>query len=425
MSRILLVTFGTRGDVLPFCVLGAALQARGHVVRFVTVSDYHGTVRRFGLDPVDSGAGFEQVLDDPQHEALFQNYFSAGLSAIPRLLALRRTLLGRFSDLMLLTHEEVERCDLVVFNPFAYFAAETALKQGIPAVRAMCQPLVPSWSEPLSIFGGRPLGRLGNRLSYETFRMLSPLSAAAFAAPKLRAAGAGRGWRTFANPLTAHLRRVRHLGAYSPALSPDPGDLPVPVTATGPWTQAIGNGALQDYLEAFLARGPAPVYVGFGSMLWGAERNTAIVLKALEIWGGRAIVNVGAGGLRLPDWAALPPNLRVTSHADHALLFPRVRAVVHHGGAGTTAAALRAGRPSVILPLLGDQLYWGRRVAALGAAEAPVQLRQVTAEDLAGRIARACSDAAMANAAARLSEILMREPGVSAAVDCVEAMIAA
>ncbi|WP_238230336.1 MULTISPECIES: glycosyltransferase [Methylobacterium] len=425
MSRILLVTFGTRGDILPFCVLGAALQQRGHSVRFVTISDYHGTVRRFGLDPVDTGAGFEETLSDPRYEALFQNYFSVGLSAIPRILALRRTLLGQLTDLLLLTRDEVSRCDLVVFNAFAYFAGEVALETGRPAIRVMCQPLLPSKKEPLSVFGGRPLGKTGNRLSYEAPRLLSPLLARAFAERRLRMAG-GRRWRVFANPLTANLRRIHHLAAFSPTLSPDPGDWPVPVTATGPWTAAPrAVGGLQDYLEAFLARGPAPVYVGFGSMLWGGRRNTDIVLEALKIWGGRAIVNVGAGGLRLPDWSALPPNLQATTQADHALLFPRVRAVVHHGGAGTTAAVLRAGRPSVILPLLGDQLYWGRRVAALGAAEAPIQLNQITAEDLAGRIARACSNADMAAAAARLSAILAREPGVTAALDYVEAVLAA
>lgn len=425
MSRILLVTFGTRGDILPFCVLGAALRERGHAVRFVTVSDYHGTVRKYGLDPVDTGAGFKDALNDPQHDALFHNYFGAGLSALPRLLALRRALLGRFSDLHRLTRAEVAQCDLVVFNPFAFFVGDCALERGIPAVRVMCQPLLPSWREPLSIFGGRSLGRIGNRLSYEAPRMLSPLSARAFAEPRMRA-GAGRGARYFANPLTTNLRRIHHLAAFSSALSPDPGDWPVPVTATGPWTtRPETGGALQDYLEAFLARGPAPVYVGFGSMLWGAKRNTKVVLKALEIWGGRAIVNVGAGGLHLPDWSALPPNLQATSHADHALLFPRVRAVVHHGGAGTSAAALRAGRPNVILPLLGDQLYWGRRVAALGAAEAPIPLRQVTAEELAGRIERACNDASMADAATRLGAIMADEPGVSAALDYLEALIAA
>lgn len=424
MSRILLVTFGTRGDIMPFCVLGAALQERGHAVRFVTVSDYHGTVRRFGLDPVETGAGFEEALNDPRHDALFRNYLSAGLSAIPRLLALRRTLLGRFTDLLLLTLDEVARCDLVVFNPFAFFAGDCALQKGIPAIRVMCQPLLPSWAEPLSLFGRRSLGRIGNRLSYEAPRMLSPLSARAFAEPRIHAVPT-HGVRAFANPLTANLRRIHHFAAFSPALSPDPGDWPVPVTATGPWTTRPETGAaLQDYLEAFLARGPAPVYVGFGSMLWGGKRNTKVVLKALELWGGRAIVNVGAGGLHLPDWSALPPNLQATSHADHALLFPRVTAVVHHGGAGTTAAALRAGRPSVILPLLGDQLYWGRRVAALGAAEPPVPLRQVTAEDLASRIERACTDGAMAGAAVRLSSILVQEPGVSAAVQAVESVLA-
>lgn len=421
---MVLVTFGTRGDVLPFCVLGRALQARGHEVRLVTASDYHTSARRYGLEPTDTGEGFEETLNDPQFEELFRTYFSARLSTLRSLRALRRRLADRLTALMLLSLEEIRQADIVVYNPFAYFAGAYAIEAGRPAVRVMCQPLLPSRRASLSLIGGRPLGRVGNRLSYEIFRFLSVMSRGSLKEVR-RLQGAGRRLTGLTNPLTANIRDVHHLAAFSPALSPDPGDWPVPVNSTGAWHgSADPRAALPDHIDAFLSDGPPPVYVGFGSMLWGARRNTEVVLQALEIWGGRAILSTGPGGLRLPNWAELPKNLLATRHADHALLFPRVAAVVHHGGAGTTAAALRAGRPSVVLPLLGDQLYWGRRVAAVGAAEEPIPLRSVTPEVLAGRIARACGDSDLNEAAMRMSRILSVEPGVEAAADHIESLLA-
>lgn len=422
-SRVVLVTFGTRGDVLPFCILGRALQNRGHEVRLVTASDYHTSARRYGLEPVDTGEGFEETLNDPEFEELFRRYFSARLSTLRGLRALRRRLADRLTALMLLSLEEIRQADIVVFNPFAYFAGAYAHESGRPAVRVMCQPLLPSRRASLSLIGGRPLGRVGNRLSYEVFRFFSVMSRRSLKEVRLRR-GAGRRLTGFTNPLTANIYDIYHLAAFSPALSPDPGDWPVPVISTGAWHgSADPHAALPDHIDAFLSDGPAPVYVGFGSMFWGAKRNTEVVLRALEIWGGRAILSTGPGGLRLRNWAGLPKNLLATRHADHALLFPRVAAVVHHGGAGTTAAALRAGRPNVVLPLLGDQLYWGSRLAAVGAAEEPIPLRSVTPEDLAGRIARACSDPDLSAAAKGMSLTLAQEHGVEEAADHIEALI--
>ena len=418
--RAVLVTFGTRGDVLPFCVLGRALVERGHEVRLVTTSDYHRSVRGYGLEPVETGEGFEEILKDPRFEPLFHDYFSAGLSTLPLIGSLRRALQDRLTALIETSLSEIRGADIVVFNPFAFFAGPLARELDIPAVRVMCQPLLPTRTMSASLFGGADRGRIENRLSYESFRLLSLFGRRSFADIRRRH-GAGRGLRALANPLTQDLSALHHIAAWSPALSPDPGDWPAPALMTGPWQAAPAPDArLQEHIEVFLAAGPPPIYVGFGSMFWGAKRNTEVVLRALERWGGRAILQTGPGGLIPPP--DLPPNLTYTRHADHALLFPRVAAVVHHGGAGTTAAALRAGRPSVILPLLGDQLFWGRRVAALGASEAPVPLRQVSADDLAARIARAVSDPAMAAAAAQAGRRLAAEPGVAAAVDRIDGL---
>ncbi len=415
-----LVTFGTRGDVLPFCVLGRALTERGHDVRLVTTSDYHRSVRGFGLEPVETGEGFEDILKDPRFEPLFRNYLSAGLSTLPLIGHLRRAIQDRLTALIETSVTEMRGADIVVFNPFAFFAGPLARELGVPAVRVMCQPLLPTRTMSASLFGGADRGRIENWLSYETFRLLSLFGRRSFVEIRRRH-GIGRGLRALANPLTADLAGLHHIAAWSPALSPDPGDWPVPALLTGAWQAPPDSvGPLREHVEVFLAAGPPPVYVGFGSMFWGAKRNTEVVLRALELWGGRAILQTGPGGLQPPP--GLPPNIAHTRHADHALLFPRVAAVVHPGGAGTTAAALRAGRPSVILPLLGDQLFWGRRVAASGAAEEPVPLRQVSPEDLAARIARAVSDAGMAQAAAEVGRRLAADPGVDLAADRIDGL---
>ncbi len=418
--RAVLVTFGTRGDVLPFCVLGRALAERGHAVRLVTTSDYHRSVRGFGLEPVETGEGFEAILKDPRFEPLFRNYLAAGLSTLPLIGQLRRALQDRLTALIETSLAEMRGADIVVFNPFAFFAGPLARELGIPAVRVMCQPLLPTRTMSASLFGGADRGRIENRLSYESFRLLSLFGRRSFAEIRRRH-GLGGGLRALANPLTRNLSDLHHIAAWSPALSPDPGDWPMPALLTGAWQAPPDPSArLGEHVEVFLGAGPPPVYIGFGSMFWGAKRNTEVVLRALELWGGRALLQTGPGGLQPPP--GLPPTIAHTRHADHALLFPRVAAVVHHGGAGTTAAALRAGRPSVILPLLGDQLFWGRRVAALGAAEEPVPLRQVKPEELAARIARAVSDADMARAAAEVGRRLAAEPGVALAADRIDAI---
>ncbi|GJD53424.1 O-mycaminosyltylonolide 6-deoxyallosyltransferase [Methylobacterium crusticola] len=475
--RVLLVSFGTRGDVQPFCVLGRALVARGHAVRVVTTRDFAGLVRRFGLDAAEVGAPFAEVLRDPDFDGLFHGYFSAGLRAVPRLRALSRRLGRHLTDLMRGTLEEVRRADVVVYNPFAYFAGEFARESGRPSLAVLCQPMLPTGRESLSLLGGRDLGRLGNRLSYESLRLLGPLMRRPVGA--LRREGAGRGLRLLTNPVTRGLAEAHPAAtpfgrppaagaqagparagshavlAYSAALSPPAPDWPVPATQTGFWFADPEPGAaLPEAVERFLGQGPPPVFIGFGSMLWGARRNTEVVRRALELWGGRAIVAAGAGGLALPpsgpdgtpagDHAPAqdhgpaqghgpaqdhgpardraPPGHRILTVGalDHALVFPRVAAVVHHGGAGTTAAALRAGRPNVILPMLGDQLYWGRRVAAVGAGEAPVPLAQVTPEELARRIAQACAAPRARAAAAAVAAAMAREPGVAAAADLVD-----
>jgi sterol 3beta-glucosyltransferase len=170
-------------------------------------------------------------------------------------------------------------------------------------------------------------------------------------------------------------------------------------------------------LVAFLEHGPAPVYVGFGSMAFhDAARHMAHVLQALRKLGQRAVVASGWGGLKVEE---VPASVFVVDSVPHDWLFPQVTAVVHHGGAGTTGAGLRAGKPTVICPFVGDQLFWGRRVAALGVGPRPLPQRRLTGERLAEAIHTAMNDEGMRQRAAALGAVIRSEDGVGQAVTYV------
>jgi sterol 3beta-glucosyltransferase len=146
------------------------------------------------------------------------------------------------------------------------------------------------------------------------------------------------------------------------------------------------------------------------------EKKARIVLDALAKSGQRGLIATGWGGMKT---AELPESVFMIDHAPHDWLFPRAVAVVHHGGAGTTAAGLRAGKPTVICPFMGDQPFWGQRVYELGVGTAPIPQQKLNAENLAEAINTAVSDNAMLSRAVQLGEKLSREDGVGQAVKVV------
>jgi sterol 3beta-glucosyltransferase len=200
---------------------------------------------------------------------------------------------------------------------------------------------------------------------------------------------------------------------------PTPQDWHPATFATGYWfldqeSHWQPSAALVDFLNA----GEPPVYVGFGSMpATDPQAKARLVIEALEKAGQRGILASGWGGLKAD---ALPEHVLMIDQAPHDWLFPRVKAVVHHGGAGTTAAGLRAGKPAVICPYFGDQPFWGQRVYALGVGTEPIPQKKLTADNFASAIRTAVSDAEMQRRAAALGEKIRAENGVARAVSIIE-----
>jgi sterol 3beta-glucosyltransferase len=173
-------------------------------------------------------------------------------------------------------------------------------------------------------------------------------------------------------------------------------------------------------LTNFLGSGAPPVYIGFGSMgSCKPAETTDLVLESLARTEQRAILQSGWGGLKKTN---LPETVFMVDSISHSWLFPRMAAVVHHGGAGTTAAGIRAGVPSIVIPFFGDQLFWGQRVEALGVGTAPIPRKQLTAELLAQAIHRVVTDRVMRQRAANLGAKIQAEDGIANAVRAIESI---
>jgi UDP:flavonoid glycosyltransferase YjiC (YdhE family) len=202
----------------------------------------------------------------------------------------------------------------------------------------------------------------------------------------------------------------------SPRVFEPPPDWPGHVRTTGYWFLDRPPGwQPPKQLEDFLVAGETPVYVGFGSMnSRDPQAATQLVCQALERAERRGVLITAVGDLHK---AALPAHVFAADSLPHDWLFGHVSAVVHHGGAGTTAAGLRAGRPTVCVPHMGDQYFWARRVRALGAGPAFIPRKHLTVERLARAIQTATTDARIIERARVIGEQIRSEHGVTAAVE--------
>jgi sterol 3beta-glucosyltransferase len=205
------------------------------------------------------------------------------------------------------------------------------------------------------------------------------------------------------------------LYCYSPAVVPKPPDWSEHAHVTGYWfLDHPQEWQPPADLVGFLESGPPPLYVGVGGITSrDPEKASRIVLDALRQSGQRGVIATGWGGLSRSD---LPGEVFVTEAVPHDWLFPRMSAVVHHGGAGTTGAGLRAGVPSILVPVANDQPFWGRRVKALGAGPDPIPRKRLTADRLAHAMRVAVMDESIRKGAAELGQRLRAEDGVVNAV---------
>jgi sterol 3beta-glucosyltransferase len=407
--HILISTFGTQGDIQPFIALGIGLRASGHTVTVCTSADYHGLVEQHGL-----------------HYAYMDNTLLELSRALLESRGNTRTVMRQMAPAMQRTIDDEWRAaqaslpDAIVYHPKMLGSYHIAEKLGIPLVMAIPLPCyTPTRAFPHPFFANLRLGGHVNRLSHQLVGLSSAMFTGMTNRFRTRVLGLPR-QRRFADLLVrSDGSPVPILYPYSPALLPVPPDFPPHVHVTGSWfLDRPAAWRPEMSLEQFLEAGPAPVYVGFGSMSGKqASQRAQIVLQALAKTGQRGVLARGWGGLAATD---VHGTVQLIDAAPHDWLFPQMAAVVHHGGAGTTAAGLRAGKPTVICPFLGDQPFWGTVVHARGVGPAPIPQCQLTAARLVTAIHTAVYDAAVRQRAAALGAQISAEAGVASAVAIIE-----
>ncbi|MFF5288236.1 glycosyltransferase [Paractinoplanes globisporus] len=399
--RVLIVTSGSVGDVAPYAGLGARLRDAGHAVTLATHEPFRAAVERAGLEfaplPGDLRATLAHALG------------GMGPRALGRQFRLARPLIASLGQGIAAAAAAVRPDAMLLSTMVAPLGYQVAEAYGIRRAGVFLQPVQPTREFGSVLLGGRSLGPVGNRVAGRVAsRGIQPL----YAGPirELR-----RELGLPAVPL-AELRQRQELReptfhGFSPAIVPRPEDWPPQLEVTGYWWPAEDKDwRPPPALEAFLAAGTPPVFVGFGSMAPGQGRRLGeIVGAAVRRAGVRAVVQAGWSELAAGDG----DDVLGIGAAPHSWLFPRVAAVVHHAGAGTTAAGLRAGVPAVAVPVLADQPFWARRLHDLGAAPRPIPMPALTAEALAAALCRVTGNPHYAARAQALQARVNAEDGAA------------
>lgn len=410
--RIVIMTAGSRGDVQPFVALAKGLQHAGHDVSLCTAATFEGFIASHGVRYAYMNDDLLRLIDTPEGKAALEGGSKLGL--IRKVQPMMRKLLND-------EWAAAQGAEAIIYHPKTLGGYHIAEKLNIPAFMSVPLPLytpTSAFANPIMPQNIR-LGGWFNRLTYAMLRFGT--------VPFMGTINAWRGemlnmppFPRFGNDTQRSSGEpVPVLYSYSPHVVPTPADWPAHAIATGYWFLD----EQQEYqppaaLQAFLADGTAPVYVGFGSMpSTNPEEKARIVFQALEQAGQRGLIASGWGGLKASD---LPNNVMMIEQAPHDWLFPQMAAVVHHGGAGTTAAGLRAGKPTVICPFMGDQPFWGHRLHELGVGTAPIPQKQLTVDALATAIRTVVTDREMQRHAGEIGERIRAEDGVIRAVDVIQ-----
>jgi UDP:flavonoid glycosyltransferase YjiC (YdhE family) len=421
MARFTFAAFGSLGDLFPHLAVARVLAARGHRAIIATHVGHRAHVERAGLAFAPLRPDIADLGPDPR--AILRRAMDPwrGSDYIFRHMAL---------PWMRRTSEDVlaaaDGADVLVAGALVMGAPAVAERLGIVHVPAVLQPLaMVSNMEPAVVppFGWAPVRALRpwpGRLLWTLVRGMT-----AWLGRELN--DIRRSWGLPPQRHHPFLAMPDHapliLALWSRHFAPPPPDWPPRALATGfPFHDGDGEPGLDPALSAFLDAGDPPVAFTLGSSaVWVAGDFHAIAARAVARLGVRAVMLVGDEPSALPD--PVPPGVHMTAYAPHAPLFERAGAIVHQGGIGTTAQALRSGRTQVVVPFSHDQPDNGARVARLGAGLVVGRVR-LSERALARALARVLDDAAMRSRAAGLGQAIRGEHGTAVAADALERVAA-
>jgi UDP:flavonoid glycosyltransferase YjiC (YdhE family) len=412
-KRIAIATIGTMGDVLPYISLAKALKKHGYDVVLGAPIDFEGLIKKHGIEFHNLGQSIRSFVT----QTSFDDTFSKNhIINMPNLLAQGLKIIDAGA---LKTWDMVQSADAIIVNINTCFGIDMAEALNIPVIMSGLQPIHSTKEFPLYLYSGPNFGTLFNRLSYAA----ASVQQAYFDLPRFKIRN-----KLGLNPIhnggfakDAQGNDLTTLYAYSELISPKPKDWSKKSFVTGFWrVPDIDDWKPSIEFLAFLNAGEKPIYIGFGSMPFGAKQNTKILIDAAKKWGGRVVIATGWGGLKSDG---LPPEIFAIKNAPHDKLFKYMAAVVHHGGAGTTAAGLYAGCPTFVLPQAVDQPFWGQCVHELKCGPKPIALQKLTSDILAKGLSDIYNNPIYKKNASALSKKLEKEIGAKNAVKKIEGVM--
>jgi UDP:flavonoid glycosyltransferase YjiC (YdhE family) len=415
--KISMIAFGTRGDVQPAVALGKALKEKGHTVRILAGGNFENWIKSHGLEAIASQIDIQSVMESD----LGRDWIEKSGNPIAQMRVIKK-----LSDLTgwQAMNEAWTACrdaDLI-FSSFTsdIYAISIAEKTGARHISLAFQPaLFPTRCGAATLNAPLPdrksiINYVFGKLFLQPFNWrLSGKTLNRFRRDVLEVKPQSRG------QFIAAKQRLFTVQAYSPHVVPHADDWPTTVRTTGFMFLEEQNGWEPPAdLISFLEEAEPAVCIGFGSMVGhNLEKITRIVIDAVRKSGCRVVLLSGWAGIGNDQ---LGKRLYRLDAAPHEWLYPRVSAAVHHGGAGTTASSLRAGVPTVVVPHLGDQPFWGQRVYSLGVGPKPIARHKLTALDLCDAIESAAADESMKRKAEELGRRIRSEDGIGEAVRVIE-----
>ncbi|PVF99017.1 UDP-Glycosyltransferase/glycogen phosphorylase [Serendipita vermifera] len=418
---VVIMIVGSRGDVQPFLALGQGLQRHGHRVRIAT----HGNFRSF---VTDAGLEFYSIGGDP-HELMSYMVKNPGL--IPGWESLTN---GDIPKKQKMLSEILDGCwsacfqpdidkkpfiaDAIISNPPAFAHVHCAEALGIPLQLSFTMPWSPTVAFPhplVNVSRSNAEPGLTNFLSYGLAEMMT-WQGLGGVINDFRATRLGlEPLSVRSGPGIIDRLKVPWTYCFSPEIVPKPGDWQNHIDVVGFYFLDLASGyEPPPELAAFLAAGPAPIYIGFGSVVVEDPKEmTRVIFQATKEAGVRALLSVGWGGL---GGTEVPPHIFLLGNVPHDWLFTKVSAVCHHGGAGTTAIGLRLGKPTIVVPFFGDQPFWGSMIHRAGAGPKPIKPERLDVERLKKAI-EFCLTKEAKIAADKLGEQIRAQSGVQNGVE--------
>ena len=412
--NISILTLGSRGDVQPYIPLSKGLMSAGYNVHLCTSHEFRDFVEKHNVPFRPIHAGYVSLASSEEGRAMMSGSITAVMKNM-------KSLIGPMIKQSLYDMAIVcEDADVIICHPKAFGGYDIAESKNIPVITAAPTPVVEkvgAFANPA--FFKRDFGALLNKASYS----LNALGTMSFM-------NIIREWRSDALGLPARRpfstgvllanKQIPVLYGISPAVLSNLIETSR-FCLSGYWFMDEENFQPDKELAAFVANKKS-ICIGFGSMgVRNPDEFNRMILSAADKLGCNVIILSGWNGFN--NASILPSNVLVRNSIPHDWLFLKVSAVVHHGGAGTTAACLRSGVPMVICPLNGDQPFWAKRCRQLGVLSESIPIDKLTGDKLFSMIQNALNNSDLKNNATRLSERIAEENGVLKAVNFLESCL--